>query len=963
MNRLRVGWQKAAWRTRVGSFAAIATIASLTFAFGGFGEARPFTLAAQQVNTAGGLSVTSVVLSGDPGGTALTETVNGMLPGDYRERVVDLTVPYDADVTYSVKGDLINDGTPNAIEVSQANDARNTINGSNAGLSAADASDLTAPAGQGGLMVEVYRCTGTGNAYESTTGVIASATDDREVSCRNAGVAQGAKGNGTAVTQADVTGADTAASITEGDGHGCIIRPDGSLWCWGRNWNGGVGDGTTTTTHVPVQVGTAYDWTRVDAGAEHTCGIRNPGTLWCWGWNNQGQIGDGTMGTNRLSPVQIGSGSDWTNVSAGYQHTCGLRAPGTLWCWGDETEGKVGNGSIVGNELSPLQIGVDTNWASISVAGFNHSCAIKTTGTLWCWGDNSSGQLGDGTWTQRTSPTQVGTDTNWLRSAAEDGFSCAVKTTGTLWCWGNNWDGRLGDGTTNSRNTPGQVGVATDWAQVMTRRTGGCAVKLTGTLWCWGQNSLGEVGDGTTTTRLSPVQVGVANNWAEVRGRDETVCGRRTTGLVECWGTSRSGMAGNNFSTTRPTPVQITGTSWTQVANSSYNQVCAIRNDGTLWCWGANGCCSDQFVPTQVGVAADWTAIALGEGHACGIRAPGTMWCWGANWAGQLGDGTNDYRSSPVQVGVINNWVSVTAGMGVSCSVRATGTLWCWGRDAEGQLGNGLPKSDVNSQTQIGSDSDWLSVDAYENTVCGRRSPGSLWCWGANGNGQVGDGAYTDRESLTRVGVANDWTAASVGRGHTCGIRAPGSLWCWGNNSQGPFGTGNQNSSPTPVQSGTDTNWAMVDAGDDYSCARRTTGTLWCVGRNAERQLGIGWPPAFVYNWTQVGTSNAWTTISASPFSACGLQSNNTISCWGQNDFGQIGDDGQLRTPTAVAVPLAGTFSTPVVARPAGQTLRLLIRVRLTNDGTTDGRQNVLLNEQVTLTHRFALVDRARGGV
>jgi alpha-tubulin suppressor-like RCC1 family protein len=938
---------------------------------GAYGDVSLFSAATQQVNTASGMNVASVVLTGDPVGTALTETVVDMKPGDYRERVVDLTVPYDADVTYSLKADVLSDPSPDSVSESQTGDALNVVEATNAGIGASDLFDLPAPAGQGGLLVEIYRCTGAGNAYESTTGVVGSRTDDREVSCNNTGIPQGAKGNGTAITTVDPILTISTTTTFAGGSQSCFIRGS-TLWCWGLNDNYQLGDGTTTNRPAPTQIGTA-GWQSISLGTIHTCGVSTSSRLYCWGYNIYGRTGLGLTSGWTTALTQVGVATDWRNVDAGDIHTCATRTTGTLWCWGANTSGRTGLGLSSGSTTTPTQVGVATDWQNVSSADA-HTCATKTTGTLWCWGSNSSGKTGLGTTSGSTlSPTQVGAATDWQSVSAGDLHTCATKTTGTLWCWGTNTNGKTGRGlTSGSTSTPTQVGTDTNWQNIAVGNNHTCVTKTTGTLWCFGLNSNYQLGTNDGTDRSTPTQVGTDTNWQNVSAGTFHTCASKTTGEPSCWGDNTYGQ----FGTVQTVPKPVgTDYNWQNVS-AGWENTCATKTTGTLWCWGGNssaqlgtGDTGSRSTPTQIGTDNQWQNVATTGGlvnHTCATKMTGTLWCWGNNTFRQLGDGTTTSRYTPTQIGTDTDWATVTTGGATTCATKTDRTLWCWGS------GTGF-----TTPTQVGTDTDWQSVITSGDHTCATKTTGTLWCWGANTYGQLGDGTTTNRTSPTQIGTATDWRNIDAGYFHTCATKTTGTLWCWGLNDKGQLGDGTTTNRLTPTQIGGASDWRQVDASyssDTYyshhTCATKTTGTLWCWGENLFGQLGDG--TATQRNSpTQVGTATDRQSVTAGNKYTCALRTNGGLSCWGNNVSYQLGNgdfDGSSLVPkpipigpvnSAAIIAPVSTFTTPTIVRPAGQTLRLLIRVRFANDGTVF-RQNTLNGESIRLTHQFVLSGSSR---
>lgn len=348
----------------------------------------------------------------------------------------------------------------------------------------------------------------------------------------------------------------------------------------------------------------------------------------------------------------------------------------------------------------------------------NNTCVIQASGTLWCWGRNDLGQLGDGTNVAPFSIVQEGTySSDWRYLFDSTGnHMCAIKTNGTLWCWGNNEDGQLGLGDTVNRNVPTQVGSDTTWRSGGAGYTSTCAInQIAGvnTLWCWGANGSGILGNGTTGgPSLTPVQVG-SESWLNVSLGGNHACGVQTNGTLWCWGSNEDGQLGINSLTSSYQPTQVPG-NWSTVDVSgdgpgSYS--CALKSDQTLWCWGRGGNGEGENTlglgvtvqtsqPQQVG-AATWSSIGIGSWTACGIQvADSSLWCWGDGWLGNLGSGIlddtadSDEPTSAVTGGA--SWLAVSRARDHACAVRTDSTVWCWGDNNSGQLGS-APDGAVHS--------------------------------------------------------------------------------------------------------------------------------------------------------------------------------------------------------------------------------------------------------------------------
>ena len=354
-----------------------------------------------------------------------------------------------------------------------------------------------------------------------------------------------------------------ATQVIAGAWHTCALTTMGGVKCWGRNHHGQLGDGSLRSRLLPVDVvGLAAGVTQLSAGGWHTCVVTAQGAVKCWGANDHGQLGDGTMIDRLLPTPVVGLATGVRAISAGGAHTCALLDTGAVRCWGDNTYGQLGDGTTSARLLPSPVVGFEAGVLAIS-AGGSHTCAVTIIGGVQCWGDNRYGAVGDGTFSERLTPVPVVGLAAGVTAVSAGGagglHTCAVTTTGDALCWGWNASGQLGVGNLWTAATPRLVsGLHTGLAAVSTGYRHTCATTTAGAAQCWGENVFGQLGDNTRTIRLTPVPV--VDLAVGVRGSSAGgyhSCALLGTGAVYCWGDNEYGQLGDGTTTTRLTPVAV----------------------------------------------------------------------------------------------------------------------------------------------------------------------------------------------------------------------------------------------------------------------------------------------------------------------------------------------------------------------------------------------------------------------
>jgi alpha-tubulin suppressor-like RCC1 family protein len=608
----------------------------------------------------------------------------------------------------------------------------------------------------------------------------------------------------------------------------------------------------------------------------HTAVIQSDGSLWTWGRNDWGQLGLGTEGDWYDRPQRVGSDT-WTAVAAGTFHTLAVRSDGTLWTWGDLENGLQG---VFPHEephrrTTPFQVGTDSDWASVA-AGWYYSLGVKRDGSLWGWGLHFPG--------------------GWDYAKPTCGFSvpCRLPDTGGWRVIAGGHGGAAGLNT-------GIVGIKED-----------------GSLW--------EIGAGGET------RIGADSDWKTVAAGTDCYLAVKTDGSIWKWSGNPDFYA--------PSPVLLThDKGWKEVAMGSYNQAAAVKDDGSLWRWnhsGYNDPCYPPFSGTEaferVGDRNDWAKVFVGEQTYFAVTSGGSLHGWGWNRAGELGIGQTGTFTTPVQAGGSAGWVKVEAGAGASFGLKADGSLWGWGSNWYGNLGLGDRQPRTIPQ-EILPGAGWLDVSAGSGFAFAVRSDGTLWSWGRNDSGHLGRGLGILGERLLtpgQVGAETDWRRAASGQLVTFLLKADGSLWALGMDALGHPSL--IDSGPdTPVRLGSDNDWKDISVGYSYALARKADDSLWYWGApvrtgdfvgpyltpvlataasvsagfyihlatapdgalvkwGADIRLPLAGPEAPPVTYSPPEGSTAWLSPTGGGRNAAALANDGSLWTWGANTFGQLGN-------------------------------------------------------------------------
>ena len=820
--------------------------------------------------------------------------------------------------------------------------------------------------------------------------------------------------------------------VASGSEHTCALESGGDVFCWGLQSYGRLGnEQSTNLSNTPVKASNLSLITKISVGGQHSCALKENSQVVCWGMGANGRLGNNdinegdssvpvvvmfaesapnTGGTVSLSATPSMVALDRVEqISAGKAHTCALRGGGEVFCWGRGVDGQLGNNNESNSDslFATRVVGLSGSGSLSEVlqinVGISHTCALKESDGVFCWGNGSNGRLGygDNTYSKvprvvlPESPLRRVIDSATLMSQISAGgnHSCAVSFQGKAFCWGRGDNGRLGHNATSSSSVPIRVaginnasGSLSNISQISAGGTHSCALTRGGAALCWGQGDQGQLGQSPDNSEDSRFPVEVASTTVEsepnakltdvmqISTGDEHNCAVKNNGEVVCWGYGNKGALGygdleNKYHPTAVVDVgeAIGGSPLTGVVQVSagVEHTCAVKGAGTVVCWGSGGsgrlghrATSRERVPVEVQSVSDENLplvgvvqVHAGNAHTCALGHNGKAYCWGDGGFGRLTQSTED-QHHPVIVKKsdsqdLTNLQQLVAGWKHSCALRTNNEVYCWGDNSNGRLGNKSENLQELYPTSV-KKGEWAlkgvtQISSYGSHSCALHNDGKISCWGSGANGRLGNDSLLDQDSAEFV-LADE------------GVEIPFSLRGYSRN---------------------------ISSGGKHNCVITNEKKLLCWGQGGDGRLGQGLLENGDINEETLSTSSqvvnvlddngdllpgylgGITQVSSGENHTCALKNSRKLLCWGKGEYGRLGNGSQNNRSipsyvkdldgegdlTGVSQVSAGDEHTCAIRASEILCWGYGIRGRLGNDGiSTKKIPDLVTNEGVAIT-------------
>ncbi len=691
-------------------------------------------------------------------------------------------------------------------------------------------------------------------------------------------------------------------------GHSCAILTSGALKCWGSNTVGQIGNGNNYDQSIPVTIDKGVNYSQVVFGDYYTCGLTISGILKCWGFSVNKTVPSSNV------PKIIDSGVNYLNIASTGDSICGITFDKTLKCWGSNNYGQVGDGTNI-TKTTPVVIDPGVSYSSIMMTKDITVCGITTLGDLKCWGYNSVGQVGDGTAgssADKKSPVIIDPGVKYQKVIVRDSSSCGITIEGVLKCWGYNRSGQIGDGTIGigtDKSSPVVVDSGVSYSQILKGRGYTCGITKLGILKCWGSNSDYQLGTGNSDQQSKPTIIDPGVFYKSILTTYNNTCGIASTGSLKCWGGS---LIGNGANRTIKSPTIIdNGLAYSKIT-SSYNsiskQICGVTELGFLKCWGNNSIgqlgnlsSSLKKFPTEIDQGVKYNSVSGGRNFTCALTINGIVKCWGSNGSGQIGNGNTESRFLPIITSSGYSLNQLVSGENNSCGITKSGQLRCWGANGSGQIGKGSASSNECTPFNVDVSTNYIQLSKGTNHTCGITNAGVLKCWGANDNGQLGDGTKVSKASPVTIdsGVNYSQVVLSKNSNYSCAITTNGVLKCWGLNSSGQLGDGTLLDKSIPIVVDPNTTYTKISLSYDYICGITSAGNLKCWGSNSLSKIGDG-TTTNVINPKLIDEGVTYQKIITGNLSTYGITSDGVLKGWGYQHSGLGTGDNGSKLPTVI---------------------------------------------------------------